>query len=66
MGTPMRLHADQLPEGQLIVAVVKRGEDLCAKSTSGCVVLGPDLIKLEHQPPLEKLTPLLPTARAEA
>ena len=55
-----------LEEGQLIVAVVQRGEDLCAKSTGGCVVLGPDLIKLEHEPPLEKLTPQLPVPVAQA
>jgi len=48
-----------LAEGQLIVALVQCGEELHAKSTSGCVLLGPDLIKLECEAPLEKLTPLL-------
>jgi hypothetical protein len=62
----MRIVGDIMPEGQLIVAVVQVGEELHAKSTSGCVLLGPDLIKLDHQPPLEELTPLLPTARAQA
>ena len=61
----MRLHADIIEE-ELIVALVQRGPDVCAFAGRGCVSLLPGLIKLEHQPPLEKLTPLLPTARAEA
>jgi hypothetical protein len=44
----MRIQGDILPEGQLIVALVQRGEDLCAKTTGRCVVLGPDMIKLTH------------------
>jgi len=49
-----------MPEtGQLIVAVVQVGEELHAKSTLGCTVLGPDLIRLGHEAPLEKLTPLV-------
>ena len=66
VSNPMRLHADLLPEGQLIVAVVQRGEDVCAKTTGRCVVLGPDMIKLEHQPPLEVLTPMFLPHKAQA
>ena len=62
----MRLLVDQLPEGQLIVAVVQSGEELQAKCQSGCVVLPVGLIKLEDQPPLEKLTPQLPVPVAQA
>jgi hypothetical protein len=57
---------DILPEGQLVVAVVQRGKDVCAKTTGRCVVLGPDMIKLDHEPPLEVLTPMLKPPRAQA
>ena len=66
MSQPMRIRGDQLPEGQLIVAVVQSGEDLCAKTHGGCVVLGPDMIKLEDCPPLEDLTPQFPPPKALA
>jgi hypothetical protein len=62
----MRIQGDILPEGQLIVAVVQRGPDVCAKTTGRCVVLGPDMIKLEDQPPLEVLTPQMLPPRAQA
>ena len=57
---------DITPRGQLIVAVVQRGEDVCAKTTGGCVVLGPDMIKLEDVPALETLSPAFPQPKAQA
>ena len=65
MSRPMRLHADILEE-ELIVALVQRGPDVCAFAGRGCVSLLPGMIKLEDQPPLEKLTPQLPAPVAQA
>jgi hypothetical protein len=62
----MRLLGDILPEGQLIVAVVQCGEEFHAKCQSGCTVLPVGLIKLAHEPPLEKLSPTVATPRAQA
>ena len=66
VSNPMRIQGDILPEGQLIVAVVQRGPDVCAKTNGRCVVLGPDMIKLEHEPPLEVLTPMFLPHKAQA
>ena len=63
---PMRIKGDILPNGALITALVQRGPDVCAKSASGCVVLPGGLIKLEHEPPLEELTPTMPPPTFEA
>ncbi len=62
----MRIQGDYLPTGQLIVAVVQRGEDVCAFAGGGCVVLPCGLIKLEDVPALEVLTPMLQPPRAQA
>lgn len=55
-----------LPNGALITALVQRGEDLCAKSQTGCVILPHGLVKLEHAPPLEELTPMMKPPTFEA
>ena len=44
----MRLYTDMLPDGELIAALVQRGEDVCTFSQRGCVSLLPGMIKLEH------------------
>jgi hypothetical protein len=63
---PMRIQGDYLPDGELILALVQVGEDVCAKSTGGCIVLPCGLIKLEHEPPLEELTPMFLPHKAQA
>ena len=62
----MRIKGDMLPNGALITALVQRGEDLCAKSQTGCVILPHGLVKLEHAPPLEELTPMMKPPTFEA
>jgi hypothetical protein len=62
----MRIKTDMLPDGELILALVQVGEDVCAKSTGGCIVLPCGLIKLEHEPPLEELTPMFLPHKAQA
>ena len=66
MSQPMRIRGDQLPEGQLIVALVQRGPDVCAFAGGGCVSLVPGMIKLEDCPPLEELSPQFPLPKARA
>ena len=62
----MRMKGDILPNGAWITALVQRGDDVCAKSASGCVVLPQGLIKLEYEEPLEELTPSVPPPAFEA
>lgn len=64
MGHPVRIRGDILAEGQLIVAVVQSGRELQAKCHGGCVVLGPEMIKLNDCPPLEELSPQFPPPEA--
>ena len=43
-----------MPEEQLVVALVQRGEDVCVKTNTGCVSLLPGMIKVGH-PGLESV-----------
>ena len=64
---PVRIRGDMTPAGQLITAVVQCGEELCAKSTGGCLIAQTGLVLFEAEvPTLETLTPMFPAPKAEA